>query len=376
MKNGSPKQEDNSGYILCVDDEEGVRQALRRRLSLAGYRVATAASGPEGLACIQQATPDVIISDQQMPGLTGLEFLRQSQQLAPDTVRIMLTGYAHLDLVLEAINDGTVARFLTKPWDDAHLERIVADAMRARAAARQRAALLADVQVGDEHRAVPTTDRGLARAVEMAAQVAHEIKNSLTIMQGAYEMIDLEAADDFIHRWCQIGLQSTERVLQLTYDLLNYSRGLTVEYRFQQTDLNVLLQETFAPLRSRAISQGLRWEEALGPPMVISADPDRLREALFNVALNAVEVTKKGQIRIATEQSEGQVRIHLADTGPGIPEEVQGTLFQPFVTAGKEKGTGLGLATTRTVVERHDGEITFTTRPGRGTTFTITLPAA
>jgi signal transduction histidine kinase len=171
-------------------------------------------------------------------------------------------------------------------------------------------------------------------------------------------------------------LQSTERVLQLTYDLLNYSRGLTVEYRFQRTDLNALLRETCASLRARAISQGLQWVEALGLPVAVSVDPDRLSEALFNVVLNAVEVTKKGRIRIATEQSGGQVRIHLTDTGPGIPEEIQETLFQPFVTAGKERGTGLGLVTTRTVVERHGGEITFTTKPGRGTTFTITLPVA
>jgi putative nucleotidyltransferase with HDIG domain len=119
--------------ILLVDDEINITKALRRLLrEVETYVIQTAHSGPEALELLAQE-PDigVIISDQRMPEMTGVEFLRQAREQAPDAVRMLLTGYADIDASIAAINEGAVFRYLSKPWQDNELLRTVAEAARA-----------------------------------------------------------------------------------------------------------------------------------------------------------------------------------------------------------------------------------------------------
>lgn len=104
--------------LLLVDDEENIIAALRRLLRRSGYRVLTAGSAQEGLAVLARDKVDVIISDQRMPGMTGVEFLRRVKVIHPDTVRIVLSGYTELQSITQAINEGAIYKFLTKPWDE------------------------------------------------------------------------------------------------------------------------------------------------------------------------------------------------------------------------------------------------------------------
>ena len=114
--------------LLIVDDEENVISSLRRLLRGAGYHIVTASSGPEGLARLAEHDVDVIISDQRMPGMTGVELLRRAKELYPDTVRIVLSGYTELTSITDAVNEGAIYKFLTKPWDDERLRAHVAEA--------------------------------------------------------------------------------------------------------------------------------------------------------------------------------------------------------------------------------------------------------
>jgi response regulator RpfG family c-di-GMP phosphodiesterase len=107
--------------ILCVDDEVGILRALNRRLRRAGYRVLIAESGEGGLEILRTESVNLIISDQKMPGMQGNEFLRLSRKLRPDAVRIMLTAYADIKAATAAINQGSIYKFLLKPWDEAEL---------------------------------------------------------------------------------------------------------------------------------------------------------------------------------------------------------------------------------------------------------------
>lgn len=104
--------------ILVVDDEEDVRRALVRVLRREGYEIVAASSGPEGLARLQRSSFDIIVTDQMMPEMTGLEFLVEAKRVQPSAIRIILTGYADFEVVKAAINDAEIYRFLTKPWDD------------------------------------------------------------------------------------------------------------------------------------------------------------------------------------------------------------------------------------------------------------------
>jgi len=107
-----------SRTILLVDDEINIISALKRTLRRDGYTILTANSGAEGLALLAQHEVGVIISDQRMPHMTGVAFLRKVKMLYPKTIRIVLSGYTELESVTSAINEGAIYKFLTKPWDD------------------------------------------------------------------------------------------------------------------------------------------------------------------------------------------------------------------------------------------------------------------
>ncbi|WP_223306045.1 EAL domain-containing protein [Massilia sp. NR 4-1] len=116
--------------LLLVDDEPNILAALKRLLRRDDYTIHTAASGPEGLDILARHPVDVIVSDQRMPGMIGADFLRKAKDLYPDTIRIMLSGYTELQSVTDAVNEGAIYKFLTKPWDDERLRGHVAQAFR------------------------------------------------------------------------------------------------------------------------------------------------------------------------------------------------------------------------------------------------------
>jgi len=116
--------------LLLVDDEENIVAALRRLLRRSGYRILTAASGPAGLEVLAREQVDVIVSDQRMPGMTGVEFLRRVKAIHPDTVRVVLSGYTELRSITDAINEGAIYKFMTKPWDEALLLANIAEAFQ------------------------------------------------------------------------------------------------------------------------------------------------------------------------------------------------------------------------------------------------------
>jgi len=114
--------------LLIVDDEDNIVAAIKRLLRRDGYRIFTASSGEEGLGLLDQYHVGVVISDQRMPFMSGVEFLSEVKKRYPDTVRIMLSGYTELNTVTDLVNKGEIYKYLTKPWDDNQLRANVRDA--------------------------------------------------------------------------------------------------------------------------------------------------------------------------------------------------------------------------------------------------------
>lgn len=110
--------------LLLVDDEENIIAALSRVLRREAYTILRAENGMKGLALLEQSPVGVIISDQRMPGMTGIQFLNEARRLSPETVRIVLSGYTDFSFITEAINQGEIYKFIAKPWND---ERLRAD---------------------------------------------------------------------------------------------------------------------------------------------------------------------------------------------------------------------------------------------------------
>jgi len=136
--------------LLLVDDEEDISAALTRLLRPYGYRILRATSGREGLALLTLNEVGVIVSDQRMPEMTGVEFLTQAKNLYPDTVRIVLSGYADLDSVTDAINRGAIYKFLTKPWDNETLCANILEAFRHYELKQEKEQLMRDIQSAND----------------------------------------------------------------------------------------------------------------------------------------------------------------------------------------------------------------------------------
>lgn len=114
--------------LLLVDDEQNILSSLKRLLRRDGYRIFTATSGEDGLGILEEHEVGVVISDQRMPSMSGVEFLSAVKKRFPDTIRIMLSGYTELNSVTDSINKGEIYKFLTKPWDDELLRANVREA--------------------------------------------------------------------------------------------------------------------------------------------------------------------------------------------------------------------------------------------------------
>ena len=118
---GSKEDIEYTNTILLVDDEPGVIKSLKRLLRKEEYNIMTASSGKEGLAILESNDVQIIISDQRMPGMSGTEFLAEVKKDFPDIIRIILSGYTDIDVVIETINQGNIYKFFHKPWNDQSL---------------------------------------------------------------------------------------------------------------------------------------------------------------------------------------------------------------------------------------------------------------
>lgn len=131
------------------------------------YRIITAPGGEDALQLLGQQPVDVILSDHRMPGMTGVEFLRAAKEQHPDTLRILLSGYPNLHLMAQAVNEGSVYRFLTKPWDETQLRLHVAEAFEAQRLAQENWRLNAVLRAANKDLAISNY-----RLASVAAQMA------------------------------------------------------------------------------------------------------------------------------------------------------------------------------------------------------------
>ena len=175
--------------LLLVDDEENITSALVRLLRRDGYTILRANSGKAGLDMLAQHPVGVIISDQRMPEMTGVEFLSRVKELYPDTVRIVLSGYTELNSVTDAINRGAIYKFLTKPWEDELLRANVDEAFRYHEMKRENARLSAELQQTNEE--LRLINQELEQRVEKKTREAMHKQDVLRISQEILEHLPM-----------------------------------------------------------------------------------------------------------------------------------------------------------------------------------------
>ncbi|WP_367190446.1 HD domain-containing phosphohydrolase [Burkholderia sp. Ed8] len=187
--------------ILLVDDEPNVLSALRRVLRPTGYDVLTADSGEAALAILASTEIDLIVSDMRMPHMSGAEFLARARALHPDTMRILLTGYAEIASVVQAVNEGGVYRYLNKPWDDHDLLLTIEQALEQRSLRREAARLAALTEAQNDalrrfntelETQVRARTEELGQTVMFLEAAQRDLKSSFTAMvQVCASMIEL-----------------------------------------------------------------------------------------------------------------------------------------------------------------------------------------
>ncbi len=171
--------------LLLVDDEENIVSALVRLLRRDGYTILRARSGREGLEMLAQHEVGVIISDQRMPEMTGVEFLSRVKELYPDTVRIVLSGYTELNSVTDAINRGAIYKFLTKPWEDSLLRANVEEAFHRHEMKLENARL--NRELSEANATLLRINQELEQRVE---EKTREAMRNLNVLQVAQDILE------------------------------------------------------------------------------------------------------------------------------------------------------------------------------------------
>jgi len=175
--------------LLLVDDEENILSALTRALRRDGYTILRATGGAAGLELLANHPVGVIISDQRMPEMTGVEFLSHAKALYPDTVRIVLSGYTDLNSVADSVNRGAIFKFLTKPWEDEQLSAQVREAFQYYEMKQENLRLTAQLQTVNE--ALAVLNQTLEKRVEEQTRSLRLNVHALRISQAVLEDMPL-----------------------------------------------------------------------------------------------------------------------------------------------------------------------------------------
>jgi signal transduction histidine kinase len=216
----------------------------------------------------------------------------------------------------------------------------------------------------------------LAELGRLTAGIAHEIKNPLAIIDYALELLCRDGGlTPFQVEMAEKIEMEIERLKTLTGGLLSFSSGH--EGRRRLVALNELIEEVLGLLHFELQRQSILLETDFSELPLIEADPNKLKQVIINLTMNAAQAMNGcGTVILRTcRHEEHSVELSVADTGPGIPSELQEQIFTPFFTTKPEgEGTGLGLYLCRNIVQEEGGEIFVESVPGAGATFRVRLP--
>jgi signal transduction histidine kinase len=375
--------------LLVVDDEPEVLRSVHDLLRLE-YRVITCTQGADAIAILDAPGPiHVIMSDQRMPGMTGVEVLHHAKEVRPEATRLLFTAYADIRAVIDAINQGSVFHYITKPWEPEELEAVVRQAVDQHNLLVENARLLSELKASNQRLA--EANRLKSAFIEVAS---HELNTPVAVVLGMIELwkASLSADSSAVQRsWIdrvQLAAKRLAGTIERMFKLIRADEfGQTLDLK--PTALEPLVRrviaelQPFLDLRSQQIT--LELEPDLGSAEV---DPIKLADILTNLFVNAIKFTPDGGSIRVSARTLGPDRVHfkVADEGVGIEVADRPHLFEPFFTGFDtmhhssgdfqfcKRGIGLGLCLVKTFVELHGGKVEFNTAPGRGTTFEFTIP--
>lgn len=369
--------------ILVIDDENGIREGCRRVLRPAGFHVQGAATIREGLQKLQEDAFDLVLLDVMMPDGRGIDLLKPIRAADPDTVCVIITGYATVELAVEAIKQGAYD-FISKPFTSDHLLMTVNQGLEKRRLSLE-TKRLAEV----ERRAARLTreKREMERLDQQKSDfmrtVAHELRAPVAGAQSLVRTLLRGMSGDLTDQQKEI-LQRIEarqsQLMDLVNDLLSLAASKTfdLDEPLKPVSLGAEIRRVLDQFSVEAEKKGVATSYKLpDKDVLVKASGDGLPKIFNNLVGNAVKYTPEGgQVEIEVIEGPAGVVCTVSDTGIGIPEQDLPHLGEEFFRARNARksgviGTGLGLSIVKQQLDRCGGKIEVQSVEGKGTTVTL-----
>jgi len=373
------------GNILVIDDELGIREGCRRALEPQGFTVETAATLREGLRKIQEGDFDLVLLDVMMPDGRGIDLMGPIQEKDPDLVSVIITGYATVELAVEAIKRGAYD-FISKPFTTDLLLMTVNQGLERRRLSLEAKRLQAIEQEAAElARAKEEMERLDRFKTAFTLTVAHELRAPITALQSfLLAMLKGYVPPDQQRDILQRAIERSQELLDLVDDLLNLAaaREELAPPKRKTLSLADSLEEVVPLLRAQAEEKGVVFAVDVRQRPQVEANPGQMGQLWTNLISNAIKYTPAGGEARVTLDDEGRWAVGtVEDTGIGIAPEDQARIFDEFYRTPQAKemeprGTGLGLPLVKRIVEGHGGTIEVESALGQGSRFTFRLPLA
>ncbi|MBS2099978.1 hybrid sensor histidine kinase/response regulator [Carboxylicivirga linearis] len=364
--------------ILYVDDEPSnlriFKDTFRR-----SFNIHIATSAKEGIQILDNHNIDLIISDQRMPEMTGVELLKYSFQKYPKTNRILLTGYSDIKAIEEAINQARVFQYVQKPWSEKSLLEIIGDALRVQELEEENERQKEALKIAKEK-----AEKSDQLKTEFIYNLTHEIRTPMNGIIGFASLLENDDIDKSDRKhYLKIIQNSTSQLLRIIDDILEISQLVTKQVNVQKSEFNLndLLKELHSLFNLKIKDSKLQLFlncDSFNTDEVITTDRARLYTILSNLLDNAIKFTNEGHIELSCIKENDTIKIFVRDTGIGIPENSIQTIFQRFSQAEKDAvnksgGLGLGLSIAQENAKLINGELSVESKIGEGSTFCLTL---
>jgi two-component system, sensor histidine kinase and response regulator len=366
--------------VLVIDDEPGIRSGVSRILNNFHvtypfmdedytFEVTEAATGEDGIDILERDMHDILLLDNKLPGIQGVDVLEYIRKRNYDIVVAMITSYASLDVAIRATRDGAID-FIPKPFTPQELKSSIENITKQQYLKRI------------THK---MKQEGKKIRYQFLSVLSHELKAPLNALEGYLRMMQEKQAGERIEDYAtpiERSLQRIQGMRSLIMDLLDFTkiRLERKEEKIQEVNMAEVASEAIITVQPYAIQMDVTINLDVRSDVVIMADPDDMEIVFNNLISNAVKYNKVGgKAEITIDASDIEAILIFSDTGIGITRSDTENLFTEFVRIKNEKtrnisGSGLGLSIVKKVIELYHGTINVDSTPEVGTVFTIRLP--
>ncbi len=350
--------------VLYIDDEQHNLQAFfagfRRK-----YEIYTVDNVTDGMHILNEKEIHVIVADQRMPKTTGVEFFHIIRKAHPEPIRILLTGYADLEVVIDSINKGEVFRYIKKPWDDHELTTAIQNAYELYQTRKQLKNKIEELE---------KTNDELNRFVY---SLSHDLRSPLANILGILNLAQMQEPTGEISLYLDMIESCVTKMDSFIHKTIEYYKGIRLDDITEEIDFEKMFSDSIELCHMQ--NPQIAFEKTVYQPVPFCSDAFRLSVILNNLVSNAVKYQrmdeKHPKVVLKADVTEKEAVILIEDNGVGIIEDHLNKIFQIFFRSTDFKnGLGIGLYIVKEALTRIGGEIYVKSEFGKGTAFTMIIP--